>query len=528
MDLQDYQEEINKREFISQVKDNLQEQLELIASLGDIESLSYYKYNYEYNEFLYAYTIDNQGNFIDIDNVNDTKYELLIKDDDITFGKIVIYKRLKGSVVLKKLFKKLRKNFKKLHEHEKGLFGNNDSFNIYIIHDDMLEEFAKNLSGGLKGLFNVDVYTDSSLQKNLTDIKSKDMKHILIYLVNSEEILQRDKEFIQKLNEVIIVIGPNDHELSMLSGKLGIQNYIPINQFKAEDVKEIVLKTRKRMLNKSKYDNKIIAFTGISGGIGTTTIAMNTANELSAHLPDKNVLFIDLASTKAISNLFLEKNPLPEKTILDLVNSAEFNITNNLEHGLVKVRENFYTITGIQKHIDKELLEQNVFIEKLLDYIMQSCEYFNFIIIDVGISDASNLKTTIYDLVNEIWMITEMNLPHIAKLKTFYNLMKRASLRDKVSFIVNRYDSENAISVVDVTSILNMSKDEKIYFDFRIPNDYKTLGKCWNYCELASESYKDSIFVKSLEDILQQKEFFEEKEVLKKGLFSFLQKDKSK
>ena len=527
MNLQDYQEDINQREYITQIKESIQEQLELIATLAQINQLAFYKYNYEYNEFIYEYTIDSKGNFIN-ETQKDTnkKYELLIKYNDITFGKITTYDKPIFSFALRKLFRKLKKNFNKLHEHEKGLYGNAASFNIYIIHDTILEEFAKNLSSGLKGLFNVDVYRDTSLQKNLQDIQTKDMKHILIYLVNSEEIINRDKTFIQKLNELIIVIGPNDHSLSMLSGKLGIQNYIPINEFKAEDVKDIILQTRKNLINKSKFDNKIIAFTGISGGIGTTTIAMNTANELSQNLPDKNILYIDLATTKAVSNLFLEKNPLPEKTILDLVNTAEFNLTNNLENGLIKVRENFYAITGIQKHIDKELLEQNTFIEKLLDYIMQSCEHFNFIIIDIGISDASNLKTTIYDLVNEIWMVTEMSLPHIAKLKTFYNLMKRASLRDKVSFIVNRYDSENAISVADVTSILNMSKDDKIYFDFRIPNDYKTLGRCWNYCELASQSDKDSVFVKSLEDILEQKEFFKKSETPKKSLFSFLSKDK--
>ena len=39
--------------------------------------------------------------------------------------------------------------------------------------------------------------------------------------------------------------------------------------------------------------------------------------------------------------------------------------------------------------------------------------------------------------------------------------MKRAGLKDKVSFIANRFDSQNSISVTDVTSILNMNNDEK-------------------------------------------------------------------
>ena len=84
---------------------------------------------------------------------------------------------------------------------------------------------------------------------------------------------------------------------------------------------------------------------------------------ISKNVPNKNLLYIDLSTTKAISNLFLENNPLPQKTIIDLINSNEFNIENNLENGLIKKRENFYCITGIQKHIDKEFLEKDAFIE---------------------------------------------------------------------------------------------------------------------------------------------------------------------
>ena len=219
------------------------------------------------------------------------------------------------------------------------------------------------------------------------------------------------------------------------------------------------------------------------------------------------------------------------KTIIDLINSSEFNIEDNLKNGLIKKRENFYCITGIQKHIDKELMEKDVFIEKLLGYISDSSDYFNFIIIDLGLADASSMKSTLYDVVNDLWVVTEMTLPHTSKLKTFYSLMKRAGLKEKVSFIVNRYDSQNAISVSDVTSILNMREEDKIHFDdFRIPNDYQTLGKCWNYCELASEIAKNSIFIRKLNAILENRDFYKtDDEALppkKRGLFSFLKKSK--
>ncbi len=57
-----------------------------------------------------------------------------------------------------------------------------------------------------------------------------------------------------------------------------------------------------------------------------------------------------------------------------------FNIEKNLDLGLVKIRENFYSINGIQKHIDKDLIEKDTFIEKLLDYLLKASEHFNYII----------------------------------------------------------------------------------------------------------------------------------------------------
>jgi len=288
-------------------------------------------------------------------------------------------------------------------------------------------------------------------------------------------------------------------------------------------LKNIILKTKNKIQNKYLNNNKIIAISGIAGGVGTTTVAMNTANLLAQNTPNKNILYIDLSDTKAISNLFLGQNPLPKKTIIDLITSNAFDIDANLDNGLVKVRENFYAVNGIQKHIDSDFLEQDIFIEKFLEYISKVNEIFNYIIIDTGEADATSLKTTVNDIANEIWVLTEMSLPHISKLKTFFSLMKRAGLKNKISFILNRYDAANAISHTDVTSILNTTEGEHINFNLKIPNDYMVLGRCWNYCELASNTDKNSAFVQTLEKILEDKKLiFEDRreEKQRKSIFS--------
>ena len=528
MQLDEYQEKLKLSYENSFISENIHELLELFCDIANLKKLSYYKYEYEYNNFFHKFDILSNEDQL---NQNNKNYKLIIRDKKTIFGYLLINQKIKSTPILKKLLYKIIKSLKKEKEIQKKLFGNELPFNLYLFHDEDLTFFAGNLKSGLEGLFNVDVTQDTSIEKYFDALKSKETKHIIIFLIDDEKMIKMHEEKIKVLNELIIVIGPNDHHISMYCGKLGIENYISINEFKAEKLKDVILSKKNTLLNKNKYGNKIISIGGISGGIGSTTIAMNMSDLISKNIPNKNLLYIDLSTTKAISNLFLENNPLPSKSIIDLINSNEFNLESNLENGLTKVRENFYCISGIQKHIDKEFLEKDIFIEKLLDYISSSSNYFNFIIIDTGTADASNLKSTIYDIVNEFWLITEMTLPHISKLKTFYSLMKRAGLKDKISFIVNRYDSQNAISVTDVTSILNMNNEDKIQFEsFKIPNDYNVLGKCWNYCELASKNHPNSLFVKKLDSILQEKNFYknEQKKENKKSIFSqFFSKDKS-
>lgn len=527
MTLRGYHNQVTLRITKISLEENIKEMFELFVILSNTEFINYYKYNYEYNDFIYQYTF-NKGTLIvdEYNHVGMYPISFLIKKNGLVLGKLEISNKFKSQcALLRKTYSKILRDLYKLYEVEKELFGSQSMFNIHIVHDDNLKNFAEGLESGLRGLFNVDIILENCLSDQLLAIKDKDIKHIIIYLVNDTSNISKDEKLIKRLNELIIVIGPDDHHLSMLCGKLGIETYITINEFRVENLKPLILQTRKNLINKNKSNNKIIALCGISGGIGTTTIAMNVANILSKNAFDKNILYIDLSITKAISNMFLSQNPVPEKSIIDLMNSGEYDIMKNLDNGLVKIRENFYAINGIQKHIDKEFLEKDAFIAKVLDYIKNISETFNYIIIDLGTADASHLKTTVYDLVNEIWLVTEMTLPHISQLKTFYNLLKRAGLKEKTSFFINRYDSECAISVEDILSILNMEEEDKLFFDYKINNDYKTLGNAWNYCELASEMKGESLFVKSLENILVKKQFYDEHHILeqnKSNIWSFL------
>ena len=531
MDYKSYQEYSDVQGALDIRKENVIEILQLFVLISNVQKLTFMKYDFKYNNFTYGFTIDGYNIIQDDINFINNKYSIILKDGDVIFGKITFNRRIWYRAVLKELLKKSKIALRKIFEIEKDLLSQNTPLNIFIITDKNTIKFANKLQTNLDILLNADISVIHDIRKVLDKLNQKNSKNIIIYTVQKSDLIRDDEELLSTFNEFVIVIGPNDHNLSLTCGKLNIENYVSIDEFSPENIKNIILETKHKLINKNKYDNKIISITGVSGGIGVTTVSLNTADLIAKNNPNKNVLYVDLSTTKAISNLFLSQNPIPNYTIIDLVNFGDFNIEKNLEIGLVKVRENFYSINGIQKHIDKDLIEKDNFIEKLLDYLLKASENFNYIIIDTGEADASSMKSTIYDLVNEIWVLTEMTLPHVSKLKTFYSLMKRAGLKDKVTFIVNRVNSLNEISSSDLDSIMNTSsKEDKLRY-LKIPNDYHTLGKCWNYCELASDVSKDSIFVKTIREILLEKEFIEREKlkskVKKKSMFSFLNKEEN-
>ena len=522
MTLDTYHKNINIQKELEIRHENLIEVLKFYVLFSNITKLSFFKYDYELNNFSYDFSVNSQNKFIERHTIDDSKYSVILEENDTIYGMLCFNEDPGSSDVIDELFEKIIIVLRKKFTLEKELISQDSALDIYIITDEKTMQFTNKLQNNLKILLNANISIETKIAPLVDKLKEKTKKSILIYAVNDGSLLKADEEILQTLNEFLLVIGPSDYDLSLFCGHLNVYKYLSKENFSSEQIKNIIVEIKNQIQNKYINKNKIIAISGISGGVGATTVAMNMTDLLAHNNPSKNILYIDLSATKAISNLFLEQNPMPKNTIIDLVNSNEYDIEGNLKNGLVKIRENLYAVNGIQKHIDSDFLEQDIFIEKLLEYISKISEEFNFIIIDTGEANATALNTTIYDIVNELWILTEMSLPHISKLKTFFSLMKRAGLKDKVSFLVNRYDSVNAISVSDVTSILNTANEDHLNFEFKIPNDYITLGHCWNYCELATQTFPKSPFVLKLKEILTDKGFLKINEKKEKKTISWL------
>ena len=331
---------------------------------------------------------------------------------------------------------------------------------------------------------------------------SKNRDVVFIYRIDSKEELLHIKDIYFSNNIYIIVVGPDSTELSLLAGKIGVDAYV--NEIKAspEDIKQIINESQ-TIVKRRRGKSNISVFTGISGGVGTTTISMNLAKALADTYLDRNVLFLDFSHTKAISNLFFDVIN-PKKTLIDILSVQELDVEEFFKNGLTKVYDNLYIIPGIQRHTDLEALEKQENIQRFLNFINFIKGRFDYIIIDVGLFEDVELEIDIQEIADDIFVITEFNIPSMSILKTYIDIIDKSGWYNKTHIIANRSDSFGTVTHHEAKNILSQGLTHEFEVNISLPNDAKHLRECWNEAKLVSDIYPASPFMQELQKLISE------------------------
>ena len=346
-------------------------------------------------------------------------------------------------------------------------------------------------------------FTDVSNFKSVEEFinyyaTSKNKDIVLLYKVETLADINALKEIYFVDNIYMILIGKDSSEFSLLAGKIGVDSYIHEDKADSTEIKRVILESQ-TIIKKRRGNSNVSVFTGISGGVGTTTITMNLAKSLAENNLDKNVLFLDFASTKAVSNLFFDYIQ-PTKSIVDIINVQQFEMEELLNNGLERISNNFYFVPGIQKHTDREYLEKPENIQIFLNFIMFIKEKFDFILIDVGVFEDVDLEIDIQEIADNIFVITEFSIPSMSILKTYIDIIDKSGWYKKTHIIANRADSFGTVTHSEATKILSKGLKHNFEIDFSIPNDAMHLRECWNDAQLVHDNYPNAPFVEAIKE----------------------------
>lgn len=241
---------------------------------------------------------------------------------------------------------------------------------------------------------------------------------------------------------------------------------------KKEEVVAALLKIKKQkeMAEEKKEEvkrGKIINVFGCKGGVGTTTIAVNLAISLAESEGTPSVALIDLNQS--------------DGEILHILNLKSVSDWVQVVKNISRV-DKMYLMSTLAKHpsgiyvlpspdIDKTDSVINVQSLSILLKFMQTL--FDFVVLDSGhnMDEYSHMTLKVSDTV---FLVSYVSIPCIIKLKKLLNVFWERGYPkvENIEIIVNRYITNDAISLKEVEAVL---RDKKILCC--IPNAYAiTMG----------------------------------------------------
>ena len=206
---------------------------------------------------------------------------------------------------------------------------------------------------------------------------------------------------------------------------------------------------------------KVIAVYSPKGGVGCTTIAVNLATALKnsdnkVALLDANLLFGDVA-------VFLNEHS--KNTFLELLDKSDELDPEIIEDVMIVHKNSGLHIMSSPKQPELNEAGHGESITKILNYLQQM---YHYIIIDTT-PYLTDMVQTCLDIADFIILVTTQDIPAIKNTNQFLSLADASGIgRDRILFVMNRYDRRVAISPERVGETLKQPVVATIPFEDRI------------------------------------------------------------
>lgn len=213
---------------------------------------------------------------------------------------------------------------------------------------------------------------------------------------------------------------------------------------------------------------KVISTFSNKGGIGKTSIAVNTAVEI-ADMTKEKVALIDLNLQLGDVSTFLDLNPGFD--IAYIAKNLDNMDDSELIQSLSQYKNSTLYVVADPINIEKS---KEITSEQIDSLIKRLKKIFSYIIIDVSTSiDAKSIKAL--DISDVILLVAVVNLPAVRNLQRCMNMFEKLGYsREKIKLVLNRYMENEEIKTSDIEDVVK----QKVYW--KIPNNYLTMMSAVN------------------------------------------------
>jgi pilus assembly protein CpaE len=276
----------------------------------------------------------------------------------------------------------------------------------------------------------------------------------------------------QKLqHSTVLVCSPRkEPEFLIRVMQLGVREFLPMPLDRAdlETALERV-QAAKRQRSAPEFSlGHMLAVTGLKGGRGATSVAVNLAVALAGQYPHRVALvdlgrpfpdvgkFLDQERTHSLMDLVLNKDHLDSAFLAKILQPHKTKMA--VLHGCPDLKE--------MALVDPKMMQ------KVWGILRTS---FDWIVVDLGHWLDELYLSTVRE-ADLVLLLSELSIPDLQNLKKLWGLLQQQGLnKEKVGVVVNRYHKGNGLGLNDLENI----QQQPVFFT--LPSDYPALSESINY-----------------------------------------------
>ncbi len=260
---------------------------------------------------------------------------------------------------------------------------------------------------------------------------------------------------------VVIVCSSLDPVLMLEAMRAGVTECVA-EPLSAEELNAAV--ARVSDFSAPEPTGSVYAFIGSRGGVGTTTLAVNTAAALNRDTPGQ-VLLVDLHVSQGDASVLLGAEP-------------RFSIVDALEN-THRLDEAFFKSLVVEHKGRPALLGSSDRLlvgappaERIRSLLEFAASLYRFVIVDLPRNDYTVLDAL--DGVSRMVVVANQELSAIRNAARLVTMLQQRYGRERLSLALNRFDRQADITETDIQKVVGMSPA------FTVPNDYRSAVRAAN------------------------------------------------
>jgi pilus assembly protein CpaE len=268
---------------------------------------------------------------------------------------------------------------------------------------------------------------------------------------------------------VLVISGSTDGTLILRAMRAGAKEFLP-KPIRIEDLLAALHRISERRSGKGdskKASSAVLAVAGSTGGVGTTSIAVNLGCAL-AQDPKNTVALVDLDLSLGDADVFLDT--IPDYTLVDVAQNVTRLDFTLLKRSLTKHASGLFLLPRPVQLEDCKLITADD-MQRVFGLLKAT---FTHLILDLSKS-YSAIDLTAMETATQILLVTQLDLPCLRNVVRLMMAFNEHGLKDKVKVIVNRAGLDNGqISLKKAQETMG----REIFW--QLPNDYRTMVEVRN------------------------------------------------